>query len=344
MNIASASFEVLDSVLEMFQALTEKEQDIISKRFGFNNTEIVTLAELGDKYSITRERVRQIQVAAFKKLKKRIVNPVLTNFLAKAETFIEDKGGIITEAEYREYIQVNYHDIADKFNELTFGLELSSKLVHEHNKVDFHPHFRLNSISFADVKKLNADVTKILQEEKKCISIPDLETRLSIKGTEVFLRCFVKLDRRLVVDSLRQVSLLEWRDVNPRTLLDKISFVLNKEMEPLHFRDIAAKIVDQEFDAKKVSVHAVHNELINNPKFVLIGRGIYADKDWGYKEGTVSDVIASILEQKGPMQLYDLTQEVLQRRKVKAVTVQINLNSAKTRFRKTKSGMYELAS
>lgn len=344
MNIASASFEVLNSVLDMFQALTEKEQDIISKRFGFNNTEVVTLAELGDKYSITRERVRQIQVAAFKKLKKRIVNPVLVNFLAKAETFIEDKGGIVTESEYRDYIQLNYPDIADKFNELTFGLELSSKLIHEHNKVDFHPHFRVTSISFADIKKMNAEVAKLLQAEKKSLSIPELEEKLSLKGTDVFLRSYAKLDRRLVIDSLRQVSLLEWRDVNPRTLFDKISFVLNKGMEPLHFRDIAAKIVEHKFDSKKVSVHAVHNELINNPKFVLIGRGIYADKDWGYKEGTVSDVIASILEQKGPMQLYDLTQEVLQRRKVKAVTVQINLNSAKTRFRKNKSGMYELAS
>jgi hypothetical protein len=40
----------------------------------------------------------------------------------------------------------------------------------------------------------------------------------------------------------------------------------------------------------------VHNELIRNKDFVLVGRGIYALKEWGYEPGTVSHVIEAILK------------------------------------------------
>jgi DNA-binding winged helix-turn-helix (wHTH) protein len=76
--------------------------------------------------------------------------------------------------------------------------------------------------------------------------------------------------------------------------------------------------------------------------FVLIGRGTYALKDWGYEEGTVSEVIESILSEEGPLSLNDLTQKVLQRRKVKEVTVQVNLNTKKDIFKKNTDGQYEL--
>ena len=137
-------------------------------------------------------------------------------------------------------------------------------------------------------------------------------------------------------------SLLSWRHVNPRTLSDKVEFVLNKMKEPLHFLKIVEKIEAESFDKKKVSMQAVHNELISSDKFVLIGRGIYAMRTWGFKEGTVSDVLESILSKKGPMPLVDLTQEVLKMRKVKPITIQINLSSKKNKFRKNREGKYEL--
>ena len=65
-------------------------------------------------------------------------------------------------------------------------------------------------------------------------------------------------------------------------------------------------------------------------------------RSWGFKEGTVSDVLESILSKKGPMQLAQLTDEVLKMRKVKPITIQINLSSKKNKFRKNREGLYEL--
>lgn len=49
--------------------LTEREQNIIRLRFGFENGRIWTLEEIGNKYKLTRERIRQIEDKALKKLR-----------------------------------------------------------------------------------------------------------------------------------------------------------------------------------------------------------------------------------------------------------------------------------
>ena len=66
-----------ERVSEIMNILSEKEREILSLRFGLNNNKTHTLEETAAKFSITRERVRQIMVIAMKKLKK---NLVLNNF------------------------------------------------------------------------------------------------------------------------------------------------------------------------------------------------------------------------------------------------------------------------
>ena len=60
-----------------------------------------------------------------------------------------------------------------------------------------------------------------------------------------------------------------------------------------------------------MTVQAVHNELIRYPQFVLVGRGLYALKEWGFQDGTVSDIIQSLLEKKSPLSKQDITKGVL---------------------------------
>jgi DNA-directed RNA polymerase delta subunit len=77
-----------------------------------------------------------------------------------------------------------------------------------------------------------------------------------------------------------------------------------------------------------VKVNTIHNELIRNPEFILIGRWIYALKEWGFIPGTVLDVIVNILEKKWePMNTEDITKEVLKTRNVKQTTIYMNLQN-----------------
>ena len=64
----------------------------------------------------------------------------------------------------------------------------------------------------------------------------------------------------------------------------------------MHFTEITNAINLVNFDKKIAYPATIHNELILDDRFVLVGRGIYALKEWGYERGTVTDVITEILK------------------------------------------------
>ena len=67
----SATGQLLkEHVKEMLSALTEREQKILSLRFGLEDGKSHTLEEVGQEFSVTRERIRQIEAKALAKLRK----------------------------------------------------------------------------------------------------------------------------------------------------------------------------------------------------------------------------------------------------------------------------------
>lgn len=72
-----------------------------------------------------------------------------------------------------------------------------------------------------------------------------------------------------------------WPEVNPKSIRDKIYLVLKKNARPMHFSEISTKISELKANPKNVTTQAVHNELIKDGRFILIGRGIYALGEWG---------------------------------------------------------------
>jgi RNA polymerase primary sigma factor len=63
--------------------LDEKERDVISLFFGLDSEEPYTLEEIGEKYDLSRERVRQIKEKALKKLRLRNTSQHLKSFLGE---------------------------------------------------------------------------------------------------------------------------------------------------------------------------------------------------------------------------------------------------------------------
>ena len=113
--------------------------------------------------------------------------------------------------------------------------------------------------------------------------------------------------------------------------------VFKKKNNPLHFREVA------EFIGPKALSQTVHNELIRDPRFVLVGRGTYALRDWGYEQGVVKDVIKNILkEAKNPLTKEEVLEKVLQQRMVKENTILLNLQN-KRYFKKNSEGKYHLS-
>ena len=111
----------------------------------------------------------------------------------------------------------------------------------------------------------------------------------------------------------------------------------------MHFSDIAKAIKDSDFKRKDVTTQAIHNELIKDKRFVLIGRGIYALNEWGYKKGTVADIITEVLKKANePLHRDEIVKRVLKDRQVKETTILLNLQS-KPEFKRVAKATYALA-
>ncbi len=144
----------------------------------------------------------------------------------------------------------------------------------------------------------------------------------------------LKAAKRIEQNKFGHWGIHSWREIKPKTINDKIYLVLKNQDEPMHFSDIAGNINKISFDNKKANAATVHNELILDKKYVLVGRGLYGLKEWGYKDGTVTDVIEEILNNNGDaMTREEIIDKVLSKRLVKKATIILALMN-KEKFNK----------
>jgi DNA-directed RNA polymerase delta subunit len=87
------------------------------------------------------------------------------------------------------------------------------------------------------------------------------------------------------------------------------------------------------------NLRSVHNELIRDRRFVLIGRGIYALREWGYFPGEVKDIIFKFLKEEGPLTKEEILERIKKQRMVKENTVLINLAKY---FERDEKGRYRI--
>ena len=76
-----AESSLTDRIQGALKALTPREEEIIKMRFGINIQSTYTLDEIGKKFDLTRERIRQIEKKALEKLAKSDTESVLKSFL-----------------------------------------------------------------------------------------------------------------------------------------------------------------------------------------------------------------------------------------------------------------------
>ena len=77
-------FELKIAVTAALETLKPREERILRKRFGINLTTDYTLEKIGQEYSVTRDRIRQIEAKALRKLKHSSLAGNLKEFLLDA--------------------------------------------------------------------------------------------------------------------------------------------------------------------------------------------------------------------------------------------------------------------
>ena len=154
-----------------------------------------------------------------------------------------------------------------------------------------------------------------------------------------FIKSSSEITKKIAMNSFGEIGLRDWPEIKPRGVKDKAYIVFKKEGKPLHFNQVTEEIKKSGL-GEMVFVQTVHNELIKDPRFILVGRGIYALSEWGYYPGQVKDVISKIIkEERKPLTKEEILEKVLKQRLVKENTILLNLSNKKY-FLRNPQGKY----
>lgn len=337
-----ANMNLNNMVNKAFGGLKRKQRHVLKRRFGLGGINRKTLQEIGDSYGVTRERIRQIEKAALKKLAKEANFKHFIPVTSLAVFELNQAGGILAEENLiSRLLNNNIEQSSANALRLIFEVHPEMYLVKEcdHKKEAWMS----DEFSHDNVLDIIKSVIEHLDNEGKPLSLANIHDRVADKHKvdQNLVESVLGISKQVMETENGHYGLIDWSFINPKNIRDKIYFVLEKEKNPLHFMDITELIAKESFlNKKRVTPQAVHNELIADNRYVLIGKGIYALRDWGYSEGTVADVIEAILKSAGePIAKEDIIEEVLKKRMVKKNTIVINLHN-KERFKRTKEGKF----
>lgn len=319
----------------------EREREIISRRYGlFERKE--TLEQIGELLGITRERVRQLEKSVMSKLKSSASTdlPHIADIEKVLTAHINDFGGVARIKDLAEKLKDEPNKV--DHSRLSFLVQLVPNLTH----IDENDHFHNSASTKAKhtEKSVRENVNTVIDAVKKIGKPAQIQEIAGAMGhpdaREV--QALASVSKNLATLNNRW-GLIKWPMVNPKNIRDKIYVILYEKGKQMHFNEIAGAIRTSDFKRKDVTTQAIHNELIKDKRFILVGRGIYALKEWGFKQGTVADVITEVLNDAGkPLHRDEIVQRVLKKRFVKETTILLNLQG-KPQFKRTAKATYTLA-
>jgi RNA polymerase primary sigma factor len=71
-----------EDINEVLHTLSDKEREVVEYRFGLNGRRAMSLKEIGDRFKLTKERIRQIEKSALKRLSQPNRTEVLESYVA----------------------------------------------------------------------------------------------------------------------------------------------------------------------------------------------------------------------------------------------------------------------
>lgn len=327
-----------------FKVLPKRTKDILEQRFGLGKqAKRLTLDAIGKKYGITRERVRQIEADGFARMRKSSVQAEFAGIFSAIESYFAEKGGVIRE----DKVLQNLSPASKYENNVYFLLKFHKPLFRQIEENSLYTRWCLSKDADEKAARVLDQSVAELRRVGEPVSEPKLFEILSASSQNTLgsvpakpvLENWVLLSKLIAQNHFGEWGLTEFPSVKPRGMRDLSHIVMVKHGEPLHFAEVAGAI--GKLVGRNVHVQTVHNELIKDDRFILVGRGLYALKEWGFENGTVKDVIAGVLRIKGPMVKDKIISLVSKQRFVKPNTILINLEDRKY-FKKLEDGKYSL--
>ncbi|MDP3004230.1 MAG: sigma factor-like helix-turn-helix DNA-binding protein [Candidatus Azambacteria bacterium] len=338
---------------ELIKVLNPRTREVIEKRFGLRSVSCQTLEAIGQNLGVTRERVRQIESLGLKQLvNKNVLEPLKPAF-ETIEKHLTDYGGVRREDYFlRELSQLFSLKENNNENLIDFVLALrQGKFIYFKETPKWRAAWALNNSAYNNAISLGEALRKKLAEQNlPILREVVLKTAASLSGpsaqagemNDKALFSCIELCREIAQNPFGEWGFIGSPEVSPKGVKDKAYLIFKKEKKPLHFAQVAELINQVAFEGRQAHPQTVHNELIKDPRFVLVGRGTYALADWGYEPGTVRDVLVSALKNaKEGLTKDEIIELVKSKRMVKDNTILLNLQNKKV-FKKIDNERFTL--
>lgn len=326
---------------EILKDFTPKQSKVLMGRFGLKSGAKATLQEIGDVLGITRERVRQIEEQAIKKARINILEDS-KKIIDFAIEHLEGLGGVRKNDQFLSDMKHFMPAIAKTKNvdsKLAFIFMVAGNPLYAKEDETLHDFWYVNDAAKKKFLEFKDKLVNFFREKgKKEI----MENKAHLLYCKDFDSChLISISKEFGTNVFGDVGLKEWEEIDPRTIRDKIYLALKKSGKPLHFTEIATAINKFGIDKKKAHVQTVHNELIKDGRYVLVGRGQYALSENGFEAGTVREVITQLLKKHGPLKSEEVLAKVNKKRILKRNTILLNLQNKKF-FKRLPDGRYSV--
>lgn len=341
--MVNTKFKPKQTSKKLLSVLLDRAREVIIKRYGLGkDTKKMTLDAIGQIYGITRERVRQIENYALNNIRKSDVYKAEKASFEELEELLHSLGGIVVEDDFLGHMSKD----TSLQNHIHFILVVSDTFKKRKEDEEFKHRWHVNEDLAKQVedslRKLYSSLadTDLLPESEIINKFFDHLELVSekYKNQEIMKR-WLSLSKNIGKNTIGEWGVAHSPNIKTKGMRDYAFLVIRKHGSPIHFKEVAKQIT-QVFK-KKAHVATTHNELIKDKRFVLVGRGLYALREWGYMSGVVKDVIKSLIEKHGPLTKEDIVEKVLKERYVKENTIMVNLQNQK-HFKKTKDGKYDV--
>lgn len=326
---------------KLLNSLDERPKSILSIRFGLSSDGPKTLEFIGNKYGITRERVRQIEAFALNKIRKSEEFEKLEHVFNEIKSYVDQQSCLVSE----EDLLTSFTTNDNLKRHLRFILVTGEPFRLLQENEDFCRAWTTDIKKAENIRKVMQSFHKgmgnnLLLSEKEAFALfkKYLTKVLEEKTDEDMISSLLGVSKLFKPNALGEWGRASSPFINPRGMRDYAFLVMRRHGSPMHFSETAGAI--KKLFGKPAHIQTVHNELIKDKRFVLVGRGLYALKEWGYEGGVVRNVIEKVLS-SGPLPKDEIIKRVLKERHVKENTILVNLQN-RNYFKKDSQGSYTL--
>lgn len=342
--MTTIQFKPKQTAKKLLSTLPDRAREVLIKRYGLGkDTERMTLDAIGKLYNITRERVRQIENYALTNIRKSDAYKSEKAAFTELESILQSLGGIVVEDDFLVHLSKD-KSLQNHINFiLVIGEGFNKKKEDNDFKHRWHVDEELAGQVEESLKKLYGSLSDDdLLPESEILNkfLGHLESVSEKYKNQEIIKRWLSISKSIGKNTIGEWGVSHSSNIRTKGMRDYAFLVIRKHGSPIHFKEVAKQI--QQVFKKKAHVATTHNELIKDKRFVLVGRGLYALREWGYMSGVVKDVIRNILEKSGPLTKEEIIEKVMKERYVKENTIMVNLQNQK-HFKKTKDGKYDIA-